>query len=476
MGPFGNLSVLPIQSWEEVGVGLNGRLTDLARDPGTGRFLALTDHHGVYVLDGGLSTIEHRVVLDPYFAVDIAALAGAAFLGDTLAVGTINKSYLLLRPDPATDEDHEWRNFLETSGGVTELRRSRLATIRARQMYVSSLAYDGDANELVTVSVPSARHRRMVVSRFDRRDFMLSSEFVPRLGPDLTFSAPNRSLAEYVVTGGVVVDRMLYAISPAYSTLLVFDLDYRIVSAAYAVPGLEGPVGIAARGDELLIAQADGRIAVVARPVAVDPAAGIVARSARALGGTDGLPALKTLSFQVVTKGRPGTAWEISRPNRVRKEREGAWVLLFDGHRAGYLDGPVREDGTKEGPHLVPAVEWGDFEMDIALYVPAFLEYPAEYLGETAVEGSRAHLLQVTLPLGGLVDYAIDAESWLPVMVRLPAWDYALLLSGFKDFGGLRLPTLYRSPSDPETVTELVQLEVNPVLKGDRFVFPPSIR
>jgi len=46
----------------------------------------------------------------------------------------------------------------------------------------------------------------------------------------------------------------------------------------------------------------------------------------------------------------------------------------------------------------------------------------------------------------------------------------------FKDFGGLRLPTLYRRPSDPETVTELVQLEVNPVLKGDRFVFPPSIR
>jgi disulfide bond formation protein DsbB len=265
LGPLADLPVLPIQRWEQVIPTLNGRLTDLARDPATGRFLALTDHHSVYVLDGGLSAIEHRVVLDPYFAVDIGTLAGAAFLGDTLAVGTVNKSYLLLRPDPATDEDHEWRNFLETSGGITELRRSRLATVRARQMYVSSLAYDAVADELVTVTVPSPRHRRLVVSRFDRRDFLLSSEFLPRLGPDLAFVAPDRFLAEYVVTGGVVVGRLLYAVSASYSTLLAIDLDSKTVVAAYAVPGLEGPVGIAARDEELLIAHADGRIAVVAR-------------------------------------------------------------------------------------------------------------------------------------------------------------------------------------------------------------------
>jgi hypothetical protein len=265
-GPLADLPELTVQAWEQVDASLDGRLTDLARDPRTGRFLALTDRHGVYVLDAGLSTIEHRVLLDPYFAVDIGALAGAAFLGDTLALGTINKSYLLLRPDPATDEDHEWRSFLETSGGITELRRSRLATVRARQMYVSSLAFDADANELVTVSVPSPRQQRMVVSRFDRADFMLSSEFLPRLSSDLAFAAPGRSLAEYVVTGAVVVDRMLYAVSAAYSTLLVLDLDSKAFVAAYAVPGVEQPVGLAARGNELLIAQADGRIAVVSRP------------------------------------------------------------------------------------------------------------------------------------------------------------------------------------------------------------------
>ncbi|MDP2956125.1 MAG: disulfide bond formation protein B [Longimicrobiales bacterium] len=264
-GPLTDLPVSSILGWEQVGPTLNGRLTDLARDPATGRFLAVTDEHGVYVLDASLSAVEHHVVLDPFFAVDLSSVAGAAFLGDTLAVGTVNKSFLLLRPDPEADEDFEWRHFMETSGGMSELRRSRLATVRARQMYVSSLAYDRAAHELVTVSVPSQRHRRMVVSRFDASDFMLSSEFLPRLGPDLALGE-ERSLAEYVVTGAAVEDGLLYAVSAAYSTLLVIDLASKTVVGAHAVPGLEQPVGLAVRGAELLLAQADGRIAVVARP------------------------------------------------------------------------------------------------------------------------------------------------------------------------------------------------------------------
>ena len=271
-GPLGALPALEVKAWEQVAAPLDGTLTDLARDPVTGRFLAVTDAHGVYVLDASLSTAERRVLLDPFFAVDISALAGAAFLGDTLVVGTINKSYLLIRPDPEADEDYEWRNFLETSGGMSELRRSRFATVRARQMYVSSLAFDPGARELVTVSVPSPRHRRMVVSTFDAGDFMLASEFLPRVGDSLALGE-NRTLAEYVVTGAVVEEGRLYAISAAYSTLLVIDLAAKTVVDAWGVPGLSQPVGVASRGDELLIAQADGRVAVVARPGAERAAA-----------------------------------------------------------------------------------------------------------------------------------------------------------------------------------------------------------
>jgi hypothetical protein len=265
-GPLAALPELPVEASEQIGVELVGRLTGFARDPATGRYLGVTERFGAYVLDSTLTRTVHHVELDHQYSIDLTPLAGAAFLGDTLALVATNKSYVLLRPDSAADADREWRHFRETSGDVSELRRSRFATVRARQMYVLSLAYDRTTDELITVGVPSPRHRRLVVSRFARGDMMLASEFLPRVVPGLSLRSDARSLAEYVVTGTVVVDGLLYALSAAFSTLLVVDLDGKDVIAAYAVPGIEQPVGLAARGAQLLVAQADGRIAVIDRP------------------------------------------------------------------------------------------------------------------------------------------------------------------------------------------------------------------
>jgi hypothetical protein len=69
------------------------------------------------------------------------------------------------------------------------------------------------------------------------------------------------------VSGAAVADGMLYAISAAYSTLLVIDLTERTIRAAYAVPGLERPVGLALRRSDLIVAQHNGRLARVPRPV-----------------------------------------------------------------------------------------------------------------------------------------------------------------------------------------------------------------
>ena len=270
-GPLANLPSLEIEGWEEVAASLQGPLTDLAYHPATGGFLAVTVGHGVYVLSPDLAQVEHRVTLDPHFAVELTPLAGAAVMGDTLVAMSTNKSYAMLRVDPAADEDYEWRHFTRTSGGVSEVRRSRLATVRARQQYVLATAYDAGAEELITVSVPSDRHRRLVVSRFDRSDLVLSSEFLPERGPGLSFNGADRSLAEYVVTGAVASEGRLLLVSAAHSTVLEVDLRTRIATRAWAVPGLEQPVGISVRGDRWLIAQADGRVAVVLRPAAAAP-------------------------------------------------------------------------------------------------------------------------------------------------------------------------------------------------------------
>jgi disulfide bond formation protein DsbB len=266
-GPLASLPELPVLGWEGLDVPLEGTLSGLARDAATGRYLATTDAYGVYLLDATMSSVVHRVVLDKGFSVDLSPLIGAAFLGgDTLAVLSTNKSYALLAPDPDADEVREWRHFRSTDGGVRELRLGRFQTVRARQMYVLSMAYDADAREVVTVGVPSPRHRDLVVSRFARGDMMLSSEFEPGLGAGLALADEGRSLSEYVVTAAAVADGRLYALSAAHSTLLVIDLATREVSAAFALAGIEGPVGLAVRDPELLVAQADGRIAVVERP------------------------------------------------------------------------------------------------------------------------------------------------------------------------------------------------------------------
>ncbi|HTX67265.1 MAG TPA: hypothetical protein VMD31_15950, partial [Opitutaceae bacterium] len=148
---------------------------------------------------------------------------------------------------------------------VGEVGIGRFQTVRAHQMYVLSLAFDPAAQELITVSAPNPRHHQLVVSRFARGDMTVSSEFEPKLGAGLRLAA-GRSLADYLVTGATVTGGRLYVISAAYSTLLVMDLSSGTVTAAYAVPGLVRPVGLAARGADLLVAQADGRIAILPRP------------------------------------------------------------------------------------------------------------------------------------------------------------------------------------------------------------------
>ncbi|HXY69957.1 MAG TPA: disulfide bond formation protein B [Gemmatimonadales bacterium] len=265
-GPLAGLPSLPVSGWDHVGAPLGVTLSGFARDAATGRFLVVTDRWGVYLLDSTRTHVLHRVVIDPGFSVDLAPLVGAAFLGgDTLAVVANNKSWALLHPVGRADERAEWRHFLQTDGLMSEAGLGRFQTVRAHQMYVLSLAFDPAAQELITVSVPNPRHRQLVVSRFARGDMVVASEFEPRPAAALKL-VPDRALADYVVTGAAVDGGRLYAFSAAYSTLLVIDLVERTVRAAYAVPGLVHPVGVAVRDSTLLVAQADGKIAVIRKP------------------------------------------------------------------------------------------------------------------------------------------------------------------------------------------------------------------
>jgi disulfide bond formation protein DsbB len=267
-GPLEGLSSLETTRRMALTLPVNGPITDLAYDAGTDRFL-LTTRNGVYLADAALGHVARSAIVDTLFSVDLGEFAGTAFLdGRTVMALGQNKSYVTLRESGRADADRNFRFFLDGFDAFEELARSRLSTMRARMLYTMSLAYDDATKSIYTVTVPNSRVKRMVVSRFDRSDMLLSEEFMPGLGggSGLALGGEGRAIDEYYVTGAAIADGKLYAISAAYSTLLTIDLPSRAIVAAHAVAGLDRPTGLALRGDELYIVNARGAVAVVDRP------------------------------------------------------------------------------------------------------------------------------------------------------------------------------------------------------------------
>jgi hypothetical protein len=203
----------------------------------------------------------------------------------------------------------------------------------------------------------------------------------------------------------------------------------------------------------------------------------IVAGSADAMGGEHNIDALRTLRFRLSSpNGLEPMLWEIVRPNLVRKERPGKLVLVFDGYRAAFLQAPPDDDGTPGEPHVIDREDWHHFEMDIALHVPAYFEYPATYEDTSTVRGSLAHLLRVQLPMGGVVVYAVDAESLLPTKIVLPAWEYERYVGDYRKVDGFTYFHKYWSGEDEADTTLIEELGLNTNIDHTRFTIPASIR
>jgi disulfide bond formation protein DsbB len=270
-GPFQNLPVLPVGERRRVQLSLRGTPTGLDYDPATDRFL-LTTQNGVYVTDGALTRIERGTVVDPMYSVDLARFGAAAFLdGRTSVAISENKSFVVLRERAEGGTDAaatNFRFFLESPGSFDEVSRSRFATVRAKMFYVMSAAFDPATRSLYTLTVPNARTRRLVVSRFDTRDMTLSEEFLAAPAPGVVFGPkPDAAGMERLyVTGAAFADGRLYALSAAHGTLLTIDPTARAVTAAHTIAGLSQPTGLAFKGDQAYIVSADGSLTIARRP------------------------------------------------------------------------------------------------------------------------------------------------------------------------------------------------------------------
>jgi len=198
--------------------------------------------------------------------VDLARIAAGTFLEpNTVMAVSENKSYIVLRENDKADTAANYRYFLASFDKFDEVSRSRFSTVRAKMMYVMSVAFDPATGSVFTVTVPNAKVKRLVVSRFDRRDMTLSEEFTPALGPEsgLAFKTEKGSLDAFYASGAAFAGGKLYVISAAFGTLLAIDPQARTLVSAHTIPGLERPVGLAIKGSEAFIVNAAGGLTVV---------------------------------------------------------------------------------------------------------------------------------------------------------------------------------------------------------------------
>lgn len=189
----------------------------------------------------------------------------------------------------------------------------------------------------------------------------------------------------------------------------------------------------------------------------------IIAQYMEAVGGEDVISNLRNLRIVQDFPDHAGfQIAEIERPNKVRL---GEYVV-FDGETAYILD----------PPEAVPEEEYKDFEVDIAWYIPAFIDYPAEYTGTLAE--TEAYTLEVELPLGAQMTYYIDKETGLITKITAEFVLYGEEQEterGFSDYmevDGIMYAHAftYEGRNGVETVT-VEDIEFNLDLSG-RFIVP----
>jgi hypothetical protein len=201
----------------------------------------------------------------------------------------------------------------------------------------------------------------------------------------------------------------------------------------------------------------------------------LIDECAQAMGGIEQINSLETMRFVQHWPDHAGLIrYEIMRPNRARMGDS----LVFDGEQASWLPG-MSADGTL----LVPQEEWKDFEVDIAWYFPAFFDYPAEYMGTEVVDDVETHVLQVALPLGGVMTYNIDAQTYLVYRVTAHVTLYGQeyhperTYSGYRMVDGILYPHAftYAGRDGVEVLTATMEsVEFNIPLDEERFSVPAS--
>ncbi|MCP4215025.1 MAG: hypothetical protein GY765_10225 [bacterium] len=207
----------------------------------------------------------------------------------------------------------------------------------------------------------------------------------------------------------------------------------------------------------------------------------IITKCAEAMGGMEKIKAIKTFRQTTQYEGRAHpTVVEILRPEKFRNNI--ATPLVFDGKRCARLTpGKEGKPGTFKllEPHHFP-----HFNIDTAFVFPVFFDYPATYHGVVEEDGKKAHKLVLKMPLGPIIAYFLDVETFLPFKVYSTLEEGGethhpvCFWSNYKEFSGILYPAtvgLWWGGDKPKPGT-VKSVELNVSFKKDHFSLPKDIK
>jgi hypothetical protein len=222
-------------------------------------------------------------------------------------------------------------------------------------------------------------------------------------------------------------------------------------------------------------------------------AAEIVAKNVEARGGLEAWRRIQTLAWAGHVEGGAPVpmpfVMEMQRPNKTRFEItsiDRRFVRIFDGRngwrvRPGANGAPDTRAFSREEDDYAR----NEFVIDGPLIDYEVKGVTIKLLGLDEIEGRKAHLLEVTLPVGASRRIWVDAETFLDVRVDRPSTNplakgapSSIYYSNWRSIEGVTIPLIIesRSATAPLAAEKLIieKVAFNPRLPELVFAKPPS--
>ncbi len=169
---------------------------------------------------------------------------------------------------------------------------------------------------------------------------------------------------------------------------------------------------------------------------------------------------------------------KMKRPNKFRVEMEmqgQKMIQAFDGEKGWMIAPWISPDPqVLEGDQLKQAMEQADFEGELYNYKQKGSS--VDFVGKVNADGKEAYKIKLTSKDGSVKNYFIDAKTNLifKVKAKISAGGQEIevdqLLSDYKDFDGIKMPTKMESKTPMGNVSiTVIEFKINE--KFDDSVF-----